>query len=188
MLVQNSNVIINNWITAILEDRADVLASISSTQYLENAVKLFDDPEILKKYRFENVEIILGEISQELHLQIFNDRIPVSLRLRCIHAAFNLFDKWYSNYAGYSHSCDHFWDIYYNYDQLAAQPLIQEAIFDTLHKILNIRNSECQGSALHGFNHLRDDRCKPLIDEFIRECTDHDLLDVAKIAKTYGGL
>ncbi|MGE3075740.1 MAG: hypothetical protein AB7N24_18640 [Dehalococcoidia bacterium] len=47
-----------------------------------------------------------------------------------------------------------------------------DAVFRGLCSQLKVKNSWVQASALHGFGHLRDPRCRPVIREFLKVSTD----------------
>jgi hypothetical protein len=65
---------------------------------------------------------------------------------------------------------------------------VRDAIFKCLTAIIHLPIRHCQASALHGFNHLKDDRCHLVIDNFIARCTDPELIAYARVCRSYRGL
>ena len=77
-----------------------------------------------------------------------------------------------------------FWDTAIRAVQNSDRALV-DTIFDGLTRQLAHPNKWVQASAIHGFNHLREPRCRPLLQEFLHSCDDPHLADYARAAMTF---
>lgn len=77
-----------------------------------------------------------------------------------------------------------FWDDVCSGVANADRPLV-DAIFSALERQLAIPNVWCQASAIHGFNHLKEPRCRPLLRRFIEDCDNESLRAYARRAMTF---
>ena len=68
---------------------------------------------------------------------------------------------------------------------LQSDLTLVRVVFAALVEQLAIPNVWCQQSALHGFNHLKDPACRPIIRRFIETCEDEPLKEYAKGAITF---
>jgi hypothetical protein len=96
----------------------------------------------------------------------------------------DFFEHHYSNASEYWQGLDMFWDVAITGIANADRPLI-DAVFDALVRQLAIPNRWCQCSALHGFNHLKEPKCRPLIRQFIQGCDDAEVVRYARGAMTF---
>ncbi|WP_227429401.1 hypothetical protein [Psychrobacter sp. I-STPA6b] len=65
----------------------------------------------------------------------------------------------------------------YGFEKLAYDSRIDNVMFATLNKILQLDSKECQYGALHGLNHLQHPDTKTSIDQYIATQADLDNLD-----------
>jgi hypothetical protein len=94
------------------------------------------------------------------------------------------FRKFFGQLTEYSAACDMFWDIIiHGLD--ASDEEIRDAVFVALAEQLLIPNRYCQLSALHGFNHLQDRRCHPVITAFEKTTDDPEIRAYALTAKMF---
>jgi hypothetical protein len=77
-----------------------------------------------------------------------------------------------------------FWDILISGIDAQDQPL-RHATFEALSEQLQSDNEWVQASALHGFSHLRDQRCRKVINVFLKTCSDPSLADYARRAMKF---
>jgi hypothetical protein len=173
--------------------RLDRLPEMSPELNLRYCHALFHDVSPLYELGAEAAELVLRSIVMGLSSELHREQLPLAVRLAVIEAAYYLFCGWYTNVQEYSYSCHFFWDsICYRYGytpvHTSDQQAIQDALFQCIAGIIRIDNRQCQASALHGFNHLGDDRCQPIIDQFLRTCDDPRLAAYAGVCRAYRGL
>lgn len=99
-------------------------------------------------------------------------------------AAPGCFAHVYSNATDPSTSLEMFWDIAIGGIANGDRPLV-DTVFEALVRQLAIPNRWCQASAIHGFNHLKEPRCRPLLRRFIESCEDDYLREYARGAMTF---
>ena len=90
----------------------------------------------------------------------------------------------YGELTEHVNALDMFWDIAIDGIDNADRPLV-DVVFDALSRQLKIPNKWCQLSSLHGFNHLREPKCRPIIAKFIETCEDEYLKAYARHAMTF---
>lgn len=206
---------LKNWLDEKLEERlnpADFFNKSTANEdivNISNLIALFTEPQILTQYTskvhdeiYEDViqaELILHLLTEEFKhmLKILN--IPLDLRIKAVDSTYQLFSKWYMQLGqdldkDWNQSCHMFWDVvcfsYHNKEneKTDEQKAINDAIFKVLCQILRLPNKQIQISALHGLNHLKDERAKLVIDNFIRLTKDKELTKWAKYYKTFKGM
>jgi len=144
-------------------------------------IKLFRQPEILlERYSAEQVEQGFWFVTYLLCFIKFDGlfwdkRLPFSLREDLIFSAFDLFSRFFAHHPSES-ICFMWWDsLAYGYYMENGQPededgaQVQQAMFETLKKILTIDSEECQKSALHGLGHLKHPATEKTIQDFLRK-------------------
>lgn len=156
-----------------------------------NRPSVFDDPSVGS---FAD-EVILS-IATETSLILIESDVALTLRVAFLESCGALFEARFSALKplslreAYTHICFLFWDALLSYvgpstplrDDLR---ILRETVFQCLSQLLAMDNLECQRSALHGFNHLQDDRCRSLIDAFMSRCEDAELKAYAQRARDY---
>jgi hypothetical protein len=181
------------WLTELMEGDPTDIVVWRHDDFLRFAAALFRNPSALRRFPPKLVEQLLTDLHISFALALRDDDTPLDLCLDAVVAAYALFRHWYNHVAEYSHSGDFFWDSVcqmYEYGERLSprQQAIKDAIFRTLTAIIKLDNPYCQVSALHGFNHLKDDRCHLVIDNFLARCTDPGLAAYARLCRTYRAL
>lgn len=77
-----------------------------------------------------------------------------------------------------------YWDLARRFEDDRPR-VLHDAMFDALAAQLQSGNAWIQQSALHGFGHLKDPRCVPLIEDFVSRCAPGDLRDYAEAAARF---
>ncbi len=169
----------------------------SGSVTVKNLIALFREPEFLfQRYATEQIEQGFWFISEWLCLVRFRGllwekRIPLELRVELVESMFDLFNRFFS-VNPLENICFMWWDIIaYGYYMENGKPededgaKIQQAMFKTLRRILELDSEECQKSALHGLGHLKHPETKKTITDFLRrhivsqELKDHAHLCIA---------
>lgn len=113
---------------------------------------------------------------------IRDDELSIALKEKLIKSMYFLYEKCF--YAEpLETSCYMWWDSYSRIPGLKDPTgRIQEAIFETLVRILALDSEICQLAALHGMNHLGHPDTEKVIGEFIRKNRELTLeqIDYAK--------
>jgi hypothetical protein len=150
---------------------------ITSTKHL---TRLFSEPEFLfEKFNLEQLEqgfylitILLCYIKFDGLL--WAESITFSLREKCIYSMFDLFERFFAinslETIGFM-----WWDcLAYGYYMANGKPedengaQVQQAMFETLRRILKLESEDCQKSALHGLGHLKHPETEKTIRNYLR--------------------
>lgn len=150
------------------------------TEIVDNYVSLFTRPEFLLT-RFLKAELEQGFWAiQSCNLDcavaqvIWIDDLPFALRERCVRSMFHLFEKLFSIEP--LETSAHMWWHSLCYDWHCGNrsranggedESMQDVMFETLSKILDLGSPRCQGDALHGLGHLHHPGTEELIAKFI---------------------
>lgn len=143
-------------------------------------IRLFRAPEILtEKYSPWQIEQGLRFVTNLLCFikfdgLLWDKDLAFSLREELIASTFDLFARYFARHptdtVGFM-----WWDIIaYGYYMENGQPededgaRVQQTMFETLRKILEIDSEECQKSALHGLGHLKHPETEKTIRNFLR--------------------
>ncbi len=147
---------------------------------VEHLTSLFREPEFLfEKYSLEQLEQGFYFITFLLCYIKFDgllwaESIPFSLRKNCISSMYELFSRFFAvnslKTIGFM-----WWDcLAYGYYMSNGKPedengaKVQQAMFETLRRILKIDSEECQKSALHGLGHLKHPEIEKTIKDYLR--------------------
>jgi len=84
----------------------------------------------------------------------------------------------------YSSALDMWWEIILS-GVKAHESATLGAIHESLTAQLGSGNVRCDASALHGFNHLRDPRCRSPINAWLKRCEDDDMRAYARRAMRF---
>lgn len=168
---------------------------------VQDLIDLFRQPEFLfDKYSFEQLEQGFWFVSGWLCLVRFRGllwekRIALELREELVRSMFELFSRFFAVNA-LENICFMWWDIIaYGYYMENGKPededgaKIQQAMFETLRRILELDSEDCQKSALHGLGHLKHPETEKTINDFLRRyIVSRELKDYAHlcIAGTMG--
>lgn len=134
-----------------------------------------------------NIECSVAEI-------IWHEQVPFAMRENCVRSMFHLFDKLFT-VAPLETAPNMWWDsLAYDWhsgnrsrSNGGEDEQMQNAIFETLEKILALPSLECQVAALHGLGHLHHPATSQLIDQYIKrnQAIDTDLRDYALAAARF---
>lgn len=142
-------------------------------------ITLFRAPEVLEKYTPRQIEQGLDFIANLLCAVKFDGlfwdtRLPFELREELIFANYDLFARFFAHHET-EHVCFMWWDVLaYGYYMENGKPAdedgarVQQTMFETLKKILEIDSEECRQSALHGLGHLKHAETEAAIKDFLR--------------------
>jgi len=143
-------------------------------------IKFFREPEILSgKYTPRQIEQGLYFVANLLCYIKFtglfwDTRLPFELREELIFANYELFARFFAHHET-EHVCFMWWDVLaYGYYMENGKPAdedgarVQQAMFETLKKILEIDSEACRQSALHGLGHLKHPETEKTINDFLR--------------------
>ena len=148
---------------------------------IRHYIKLFLEPDFLvKKFEDEQLEQGFWAIQSDIldcsvTSLICDVALKKSLRIKCIHTMYNLYQQLFS-IKTLDTSTNMWWDSI-NYDwhcknrsrSNGGEDLwLQDAIFETLKKIIALPSPVCQYAALHGLSHLHHPETSNLIKHFLK--------------------
>ena len=143
-------------------------------------VNLFTDPEFLRS-RFSQLQLeqgfwaILGpNLSCGAAQLIWLQELPFSMREKCVRAMFHLYERFFaidpldtSAYMWWDSLC-YDWHMGHRSRAKGGEDhLMQDVMFETLSKILDLDSEACQKAALHGLGHLRHPSTETVIRGFL---------------------
>lgn len=111
---------------------------------------------------------------------IWDQTVPIEHVEALIHSTYFMFRDLFAT-SPLGQTCEMWWDgLAYDIHPMGiADPInnpthrrIQNAMFETLSKILELEAEQCQMAALHGLNHVRHPHTVGLISAFIRKNPD----------------
>ena len=105
---------------------------------------------------------------------IWDSAIDIELREECVRSMFALYRDFFA-VDSLMYACNMWWDFladgyrdgYRHQTTSEEDRRMQDAMFETLTKILQLDNEECQGAALHGMGHLLHPKTKAVIRSWI---------------------
>jgi len=172
------------WYWAAMSDDEDGGYGIGDKPVIVRYLtRLFLNPGILRgRYAPEQLEQGFWFIMSHgafTHL-LWDTEIPWPLRKACIESMGELFERFFALVPSDT-ACFMWWDEmayeYYRRDGVprdADDADVQEAMFQTLRRILGLESKACQTSALHGLGHLRHAQSSKAIEAFISVHPDLD--------------
>ena len=165
----------------------------SYQESLERNNWILSNLDILNEFNSEENHFVISWLVNHLSDDLVEEYVSHDLKLDTIKKCYDFFNLWVTKHPENAIDGYMFWDVVVRpfactRDLSPEFKQIEEAIFNCLTDILKIDNYTCQISALHGFNHLKDDRCKPIIEEFIKNTDDTDLKNMAEMAKEYSAI
>ena len=163
-------------------------------------ISLFTTPGIvLQQYSLEQIEqgfwaIQSSNIDCAATEIIWDQRLPFELRENCVRSMFHLYELLFSH-VSLETSAEMWWDsLAYDWhcgNRVRAKggedKLMQDVMFETLSKILQLPSEESQAAALHGLGHLHHPDTSDLIVEYLaqRPEIDSDLKEYALAAARF---
>lgn len=174
---------------ATTEDEKDALGSgpheppCGDAAFVRLCAALFERfGELSAGYSDERIEqglwMICGYPYFISDFQLADANLPIDLAVDCVRASYHL----YSDYLAPRQSYRHAGPLYIWWDQSwtnssvdfgTTDPKLLAAVLETLGRILEIPDSECQRAALHGLAHFKQDwdeaAAKAVINAFIAQ-------------------
>ncbi len=116
-----------------------------------------------------NIECAVTEI-------IWDQKLPFEIRESCVRSMFHLYELLFSE-VSLEASAEMWWDsLAYDWhcgNRVRAKggedQLMQDVMFETLSKILQLPSEECQAAALHGLGHLHHPDTSALIVAYLAQ-------------------
>jgi hypothetical protein len=152
---------------------------------LEYLIRLFRNPAfLLDTYSPEQLEQGFWFLQKPLGFLeegLRDSSVEWLLREECIGSMGDLFERLFAMNPLTDSACYMWWDSvisgYFEAAHTSWQPLIvddkdaqaQQAIFETLGRILKLDSRECQKSALHGLGHLNHPLTEQIIEAYLNE-------------------
>jgi hypothetical protein len=141
---------------------------------LRHATRLFREPAVLKRFTERQIDqglwfmaMDFTPVAKFFAEPLRNTDLGLELRLNCVRAMFDLYDKLLSSMESGT-AAEMWWDLLS--DGPPDEPLRLEML-RTLARTLEARL--CEKAALHGLSHLaRTQEREPVIDRFLQ--TEHD--------------
>lgn len=171
------------WTLAQLNQQPYLSVTRERVDYLHNATRVLVDSDSLSWLSRAKAEKVVWNMANGIRDVLGEDDVDLSARLALVHATPSFFGQFFGALSEYSAACDMFWDIVISYLHPGGE--LGDAIFQAISEQLAIPNRYCQLSALHGFNHLRDRRCVPLITAFEKTTDDPEIRAYAVKAKMF---
>lgn len=183
----------NEWLESFYNNSLCCFDPEEELNHYNNLIKLFNNPEILNQYKPGKVENLLLRAASDFSTSININYPPLEIKLKLVKSCYALFQNWFAKQSTPSEGCFMFWDAMigrpnFNKNMSNEELVIYEAFYDCLKYVLSINNKNCQLSALHGLNHLKDKRIPALLDNFISNCKDKELVEYASQAKNHSCL
>lgn len=150
-------------------------------------IRLFKDPQFLLA-RFLKAELEQGFWAiQSCNLDcavaqlIWMQEIPLAVREQCVRSMFHLWEHLFS-IEPLDTAAHMWWDsLCYGWhcgnrsrSNGGEDASMQDVMFETLARILNLASPRCQGDALHGLGHLHHPETEQLIAKYIAANPDVD--------------
>lgn len=157
-----------------------VLTTFEPDEIIDHYIKLFREPHFLLS-QFMKAELEQGFWAiQSCNLDcataqvIWMTEIPLTLREQCVRSMFDLFEKLFS-VEPLDTSVQMWWDsLCYDWhcgnrrrSDGGEDESMQNVMFETLARILELDSPDCQGAALHGLGHLHHPETEQLISKYI---------------------
>ncbi|MEO8538106.1 MAG: hypothetical protein ABI577_00075 [bacterium] len=167
------------------ESQNDDPASALTTQGYDFAAQVLRNPRSVAHLKGERLSRLVGRLGFALSY-IRDDSGPrrVHFAAAMAKAAPPAFEIWFGSLAVDSDGLYMFWDHARNFRDDRPR-LLHDAMFDALRMQLQSSNVWIQQSALHGFGHLHDPECVPVIATFLEVCDQPWLAEYARKAARF---
>ena len=168
-----------NW----LEGKPERLLSFYQ-QYFERSDRLLEQHST---QQLDNIlHFILGHSHYGIKSLTYDSRINFASRQAVVQAIYDLYAKlliddpieYHRHMLWDDLAFSYTMDSFAYYFKKEEKTLLQNVMFETLEKILNIKNKDCQFAALHGLNHLKHPHTETLIRNYISSHDDLNEEDV----------
>jgi hypothetical protein len=136
---------------------------------LQHLTQLFQEPEFLVE-RYTKGQLkqgfwYIGSKLGLLHGWLWDEAIDWEQRRRCILSMASLEQKLFAQFP-LDETCFMWWDFYRCFDHNPSQH-VTEAMLDALERTLQIPETHCQESALHGLGHLEHPHKTEIITAYL---------------------
>lgn len=178
-------------ISLILDEPDLLCADYDPSENLAHLAHLFQSPEVLQATPAVDLANALRFVSsvggwrEGFVDQLWNPDVPWEIRTRCIQS----FERLYATMGStederLKEELFMLWDhiaFDYRHDKKnlagAEDGRVQDAMFETLLRILELQDDLCRGAALHGLNHLAHARTSEVVGAWIERnhALDEDL-------------
>ncbi len=181
----------NGGTDLVLEEPDLLCADYDPAENLAHLAHLFESPDLLQAQPAEDLAgalrfiSFIGDWREGFVDQFWNPDVPWEARHRCIRSFEGLYVAMGSTKdERLKEAMFMLWDLIahdYRYDKKALSGSedgrVQEAIFQTLLRILELPEDLCRGAALHGLNHLAHARTAEVVGSWIERThgLDEDL-------------
>ena len=163
-------------------DEYDMWIDYNKDELVDLYIRLFNDSaDLLNRYSEEQLDqgcwVMMGpNLEVSLESIIWDDGIARAKRVMLIYSMYDMYNYFYK-LNKLDTSCEMWWDslAYDFYDnelrnrENKETQVIQDAMFSTLKKILEIDAKHCQTAALHGLGHLRHPDTEQAIKDYLRK-------------------
>ncbi len=173
----------------------NAIVKFNSEKTADFYIRLFLEPAfLLDKYSKSQLEqgfwaIQSGNLECSISEVIWDVKIPLETREKCVRAMFSLYQKLFS-IEPLETAVEMWWDsLAYCWhcenrsrDKGGEDRSMQDVMFETLAQILSLSSPEVQASALHGLGHLHHPDTEAVIKAFIANNPQSELLAYARAA------
>jgi len=157
-----------------------VEVTFDTREIAEHYIKLFTDPKfLLSAYSKPQLEqgfwaIHSGNLDCSVARIIWIEELAFAVREQCVRSMFHLFEQLFS-IEPLDTSAHMWWDsLCYDWHcgnrsraQGGEDQAMQDVMFETLARILELDSPRCQGDALHGLGHLHHPETEQLVERYI---------------------
>lgn len=155
--------------------------SFDPSEVLTHYTRLFNDPVFLRE-RYTRGQLEEGFWAiQSCNLDcgvgqvIWMTDVPFAVRERCVHSMFHLYERLFANDT-LATAASMWWDsLCYDWhcgnrsrENGGEDERMQNVMFATLAKILELDSLFCQGAALHGLGHLHHPGTEELVADYLK--------------------
>jgi hypothetical protein len=151
-------------------------------------IRLFKEPEFLltlfSKRQLEEGFWAIQSPNLECGVRqlMWIEELPFAIREDCVRSMFHLFERLFAQ-EPLETSAQMWWDsLCYDWhcgnrsrDKGGEEELMQDVLFETLSRILELDSVTCQGAALHGLGHLHHPSTEQLVADYIERRPGLDL-------------
>lgn len=177
----------------------DAEVEFVESEVIAHYKQLFSEPAfLLDKFSREMLEqgfwaIMSGPLDCAVAEVIWDSSVEFESRKACVRSMFHLYEKFYAKDFLFT-SGEMWWDaIAYDWhcgnrdrSQGGEDLLMQDVMFETLSKIVQLESPQCQFAALHGLGHLHHPRTREIVDEYLASSSaDIGMRDYAEAAARF---
>jgi hypothetical protein len=169
---------IGNWVEK--ESRRVDAARARDQRDRDMALRVLEEPQLCVELSDERLQHLVWNLAWAIAFAPVGDAWTVS----AVAAAPSLLASIFGDATQNSNALSMFWDVAIS-TPLRSDVSFRGAVFESLTAQLGSPNPWVQASALHGFGHLEEPRCRPVIRDFLRRCEDSYLVEYARQAMAF---